>query len=150
MSISSPPYDSKKLRLQVVILLAALGLQFLLGMATNLFVQIPDSHPGAGSSNVLLGSLQAIGWSVVSGFPSLALHAILGTGLVLGSIAILIRSFRTKDKKWIIVAVFGFLGILTAFLNGVRFVVINEDVNSFAMSLGFLIATVSYVAALLI
>lgn len=150
MNGSPPIFDPKKLRIQAVILLSALGLQFLLGILTNLFVQIPDSHPGANASNLLTGSLQVIGWAIISGFPSLALHVVLGIGLVLGSIAILVRSILSKDKKWIVVSAFGFFGILIAFLNGVRFVIISEDLASLAMAIGFIIAAASYVAALLI
>lgn len=38
-----------------------LSVQFVLGMATNLFISIPNGHPGAHPSNYLAGSARSIG-----------------------------------------------------------------------------------------
>ena len=56
-----------------------LVVQFMLGMATNLFVQIPTNHPGANPPEYFSGVAQSVTWAILHG-PSiwLVLHAVLG------------------------------------------------------------------------
>ena len=140
----------RKLRNQSLGMLLGLGLQFLLGIITNLFVKIPDNHPGANSHEYFSGVLQVVGWSLTSGFPSLALHVALGIFLVVGSLSILLRSIQAKHKKWIIVSVFVCLGILGAAFNGASFVIYGEDFSSLIMAIGFVMASAAYIFGILI
>jgi hypothetical protein len=73
-------------RLQLACLgaLSTLTVQFLLGMGVNLFVKVPDSHPGARPSEYFSGSIQSVVWALGSGMLILALHIVIGL-LLLGS-----------------------------------------------------------------
>lgn len=55
--------------------------QFLFGMAVNLFVKIPDDHPGTNPTEYFSGVAQSVTWATSNGGLWLASHA--GTGLLL-------------------------------------------------------------------
>ncbi|HZS93257.1 MAG TPA: hypothetical protein VFA78_00530 [Chloroflexota bacterium] len=133
-----------RLRGQTRGIVLMLVLQFLLGMAVNLFVTITRHHPGANPSEFFSGAFHSVVWAV-SGAPILLiLHAILGLLLVLTSIGIVIAAFRAASTGIRVLAVLGFLMILGAGFNGASFLNYNHDVNSYLMSVGFAIAIVCY------
>jgi|GEM_PF-4085061 len=72
--------ETRGLRPLVAWTLAALGVQFLLGMLVNLFVQIPAGHPGA-DVGYFAGVPQVVAWAVGSGQLPLRVHVLLGLGL---------------------------------------------------------------------
>ena len=47
--------------------LITLVAQFLLGMATNLFVEIPKDHPGANPPEYFSGVAQNVTWAILHG-----------------------------------------------------------------------------------
>src|SRR6266567_146193 len=57
-----------------VVLLTA---QFLLGMALNLFITLPRSHPGSNPNDYFSGSLQSVVWALGSGIWLLLIHVIV-------------------------------------------------------------------------
>src|SRR5437667_424498 len=77
-------------------LVALIG-QFLLGTAVNLFVKIPDNHPGANPPEYFGGVVQSVSWAVLHGPVLLQLHAVLGLILVIGSIYLLVQSIATRQ-----------------------------------------------------
>ena len=48
-------------------LVIALLAQYLLGMAVNLFVKVPESHPGAKPPEYFSGVVQSMAWAVTDG-----------------------------------------------------------------------------------
>jgi hypothetical protein len=128
-------------------LLALIG-QFLLGMAVNLFVKIPDNHPGANPPEYFGGVVQSVSWAVLHGPVLLQLHAALGLILVIGSTYLLVQSMATRHGGLVAAAVFGFIGTLGAGFNGGSFLNYNEDFSSMLMAAGFALATVAYLFAM--
>jgi divalent metal cation (Fe/Co/Zn/Cd) transporter len=128
--------NNTKLRGQSIGLLSMLGIQFILGMILNLFIKLPDNPKG-------LGSAIKHGGGVV-----LVLHVLIAIGLLIGSISLIARAYAARSKPWLIASIIGALGIIAALTNGFAFVGNNNDVNSFVMALGFLVAATSYSVAL--
>ena len=115
-----------------IVMIIALILQYFLGMASNLFTQFPDIKDA--------GRLWLYAWSQTS----LALHIILGLLLLFGSIILIIRALIKRDFIWIIASVVGFLAIIGSVIAGAIFVTSQSNVYSFAMSVGFIVALLSY------
>ena len=113
-------------------MIIALILQYLLGIASNLFTQFPDTKDA--------GRLWLYAWSQTS----LALHIILGLLLLFGSIILIIRALIKRDFIWIIASVVGFLAIIGSVIAGAIFITSQSNVYSFAMSVGFIVALLSY------
>jgi hypothetical protein len=70
--------------------------QFLLGMAVNLFVTVPTNHPGSQPPEYFGGVVQ-ITWAVLQGPLLLVLHAAFGLVLVVGPAAVVARA-RTSAR----------------------------------------------------
>lgn len=81
--------------------LALIG-QFFLGMVTNLYVNIPAHHPGAGAQNYFSGAASSLGWAISAGSSVwLAAHAALGCLLVVGAIESIAFAARSRSPLWI-------------------------------------------------
>ncbi|HKW08509.1 MAG TPA: hypothetical protein VJS19_13170 [Candidatus Dormibacteraeota bacterium] len=125
--------------------LIALVLQFLLGMVTNLFVDIPKDHPGANPPEYFSGVASNVLWAIVHG-PSfwLTLHAIFGLFLVVFGFRVMLVAIRSRQRSMIIVSVIGALAILGAGFNGGSFLNYHEDFSSMIMASFFAIAVTAY------
>ncbi len=130
------------------VLLLALCLQFLLGMLTNLYVQVPAAHPGSNAANYFVGVAQGVGWGLTQAALFLQLHVIVGLLLFLGSLWLLWRAIALRDRAWIIIATLGVLGIIGAGFNGASFMNYGHDFSSLIMSLAFLFSLVAYLVGL--
>lgn len=107
---------------------------FVLGMIANLYIEIPEG----------LASSTAWSW-VFSSSPVIAVHAVLGTLLLLVSIASLVLAIMNHKKKWIIASSIGLVFTLLAALSGSDFVSNGgSNLSSLLMAFGFLGAFVSY------
>jgi hypothetical protein len=124
--------NNKALRVSGMIMLALLGVQYILGMITNLFVQFPTSATD--------GQLWEFAWSQFSE----AAHIILGLLLFVGGVIFLIRAVRAKDRVWTVAAAVGLFGILSAIYGGVTFIPSQVDQYSLVMSIAFLVSIVAY------
>jgi membrane protein YdbS with pleckstrin-like domain len=122
-----------KLSKQAIGLGAAYGAQFLLGTAAALFFELPDS---ADESQVWAGAWQA--WPT-------AAHMILGTLIVLGSVALLFTAWRAKNAAWKKAAVGNIVGAVISGGSGERFISTNSDWWTLLMSVGLLISVASLV-----
>jgi len=122
--------DNTVLRRQSLGLLTMLSVQFILGMILNLFVELPK--------NASLGSTLSHGGIV------LALHILVAIGLLLGSITLIFRSATAHSKSWLIASIIGALSIFVALTNGLAFIFNNDDVTSFIMAIGFIVAAAVY------
>jgi hypothetical protein len=107
---------------------------FVLGMIANLYLEIPEG----------LASSAAWSW-VFSSSPVIAVHAVLGTLLLLVSIASLVLAILDHQKKWIVASSLGLVFTLLAALSGSDFVSNGgSNLSSLLMAFGFLGAFVSY------
>jgi hypothetical protein len=122
--------DEEKFRKRSAGLLSMLGIQFILGMILNLFVKLPK--------NVSLGS------DIKHGGVVLVLHILIAIGLLIGSLALVARSIAAKNQTWTLVSIAGALGVIAALTNGLAFLGNSNDVNSFVMAIGFMVAATSY------
>lgn len=128
--------------------LILLTVQFMLGVAVNLFVTVPDAHPGANPPEYFSGVAQSVTWAILHGPVLLILHAVLGLILVLSGFGLLVGGIRTRSRKLIVTATVGALSILAAGFNGGSFLNYNEDFSSMLMATFFAVAVLSYVTGL--
>lgn len=113
-----------------------LFLQYVLGMATNLFVIFPTETASVNPLD-----------SVFTHGPSPVLfHIVAGLALGLLSISALILSARTKNRALVTLAAGGLGAILLAGESGIEFVLgwYSNDVFSFLMSFGFILSFTLY------
>jgi hypothetical protein len=129
-------------------LIIALIAQFLIGMLVNLFVTIPDGHPGSRPTEYFAGSFQSVAWAISSGPGLLVAHVGLGLILGIGSLALIIRVRALGRRRLTVAAVLGFLFIVGAGFNGASFLDFNEDYSSMIMATLFAAALMCYVGIL--
>ena len=140
----------RQLRITFLFALVVLIAQFLLGMAVNLFVTIPDQHPGANPPEYFSGVAQSVTWAILHGHLLLAVHAAFGLVIVLAAAGTLVQAIWNRRRGIVVSAVFGFIGVLAAGFNGGSFLNYNQDFSSMLMAAGFAIAIVSYSVGLYI
>ncbi|MDE1871333.1 MAG: hypothetical protein KGI06_03775 [Candidatus Micrarchaeota archaeon] len=135
--------DSKwraRIRRAALGILVFLVIQFVLGMTMNLFTSFP-TYPG--------NAVQPADYvPLLAGHPILLAHYVIGILVFIGSIAVVGMSFASKDRKLSAISAIGFLGMLIAFASGIQFLVtaFTNDIYSYTMSLGFIVAVVAYFA----
>lgn len=129
------------LRLQLYIVVVLLALEIVLGVAVNLFAKLPASDKGS-------SLFSAFGAAIGSGPISLALHAIVGTLLVLAGISVIIRAVGSRTVLQIVLASLGMLALLGAWTAGSGFVGHQVDGASFGMALDSGVAVLAYSTAL--
>lgn len=146
---SGRPGARQGIRSGALVLLVGLLVQFLAGMLVNLFVQIPDHHPGSQPSEYFAGSFQSVLWAITgSGTPTLIFHAAWGLLLVLRSLAMVVEARSMRRRAITVAAVLGFLLILGAGFNGASFLDFGEDFSSMIMATLFALATLCYATIL--
>jgi hypothetical protein len=139
-----------RMRDQFLGTLIFLMIQFLLGMAVNLFVTIPTSHPGANPPEYFGGVVQSVTWAILHGPILVILHASLGLLLVLNALGLLVAAIRVRQRDLITVTAVGLFGVLAAGFNGGSFLNYNQDFSSMLMATFFAIAVVAYAVGLLV
>jgi hypothetical protein len=93
--------------------------QFMLGMATNLFVQIPTNHRGANPPECFGGVAQSVAWAILHGRSIwLVIHAVLGLLIVLSAFGLLVRSIPTGNRLAVTTSVIRAVAVLAAGFNG--------------------------------
>jgi hypothetical protein len=127
-----------------------LMIQFLLGIAVNLFVTIPTNHPGANPPEYFGGVVQSVTWAMLHGHILVILHASIGLLLVLNALGLLVAAIRVRQRDLITVTGFGLFGVLAAGFNGGSFLNYNQDFSSMLMATFFAIAVVAYAVGLLV
>jgi nitric oxide reductase large subunit len=140
---------SREIRQGYLGTLITLIAQFLLGMVTNLFVQVPLNHPGANPPEYFSGVVQSVTWAILHG-PSLwlTLQAVLGLLLVVFGFRLLVPAIRSRNRTAIITAVTGAVAMLGAGFNGGSYLNYHEDFSSMIMASFFGIAVTAYVVGL--
>jgi hypothetical protein len=142
--------STRQLRISFLFALVMLIAQFLLGVAVNLFVKIPASHPGSNPPEYFSGVAQSVTWAILNGHILLSIHAGFGLVLVIAAVGTLIQAIGNRRRGIVVSAVFGFIGVLAAGFNGGSFLNYREDFSSMLMATGFAIAVVSYSVGLYI
>lgn len=122
--------------------------QYLLGMAVNLFVVIPAHHPGAGASNYFAGTVAGLGWLIPDGPAWAAAHAALGLALVVAALASLAFSLRQGSRVNAVTSVLGALAILGAGFNGASFLTYGKNISSMIMAGLWALALACYLTGL--
>ena len=138
----------KRFRTTLAFALGALIVQFLLGMAVNLFVKIPTDHPGANPPEYFGGVVTSVSWAILHGGLWLTLHSVWGLVLVLAALGALVQATRLRGGGRITLAVLGFIGVLGGGFNGGSFLNYHEDFSSMLMAVGLALAMTAYVALL--
>lgn len=133
------------LRTVAALTLAALTLQFLLGMWLNLFAAFPTTSQ---SYVGVMGTMMNFIFS--GGMPVLMVHMMAGFLLLLLSVFVLVASIRTENNR---VAFLGFVGLGAIVLSGVSgldfmFSGFQDNFYSYLMATGFILAFGSYSAEL--
>lgn len=131
-----------------LLMLGWLILQFLVGMATNLFVEITRDHPGANPPEYFSGVAQSVTWAILHGPFLLQLHAVIGLVVLAGAVGVFVRALRTATRPVKIATGVGAVAILGAGFNGGSFLNYGEDFSSMIMAGFFAIALGAYAAAL--
>lgn len=113
-------------------MIGLLTIQYLLGMATNLFVTFPS------------GLSEKNSWLFAWRQPFLALHMIVGTCLLIGTLTLVVRAIKTRDRVWTIASVSAGVAIVVAYATGSLFVSTQSDTYSYLMATGFIVAILAY------
>ncbi|HET9781036.1 MAG TPA: hypothetical protein VFR33_04585 [Candidatus Dormibacteraeota bacterium] len=140
---------SREIRGGYLGMLIGLVVQFLLGMATNLFVQVPLDHPGANPPEYFSGVAQSFVWAIFRG-PSiwLVLHAVWGLLLVVSGFRLMYQAIRSRHRATIVTAVVGAVAMLGAGFNGGSYLNYHQDFSSMIMASFFAIAVTAYAVGL--
>jgi hypothetical protein len=141
---ASRPVGDRWLRRLSVAMLVLLLAQFLLGMLLNFFFTAPDQHPGSNAPEYFSGVAQVVWWALGKDGLELASHAGLGVILGLLSVALLVMGIRARRRVWMLTTVLGWIGVFAAGFNGASFLNYGHDFSSLLMTIGFLLALISY------
>jgi hypothetical protein len=137
-----------RIRTGYLVVLLVLVVEFLLGMAVNLFVTIPKNHPGANPPEYFGGVADSVTWAVLHGPLLLVLHAGLGLLLILFSVNLLAQGIQSRARRILLPTLIGALGVIAAGFNGGSFLNYDQDFSSMLMAAFFAVALVSYVIGL--
>jgi type II secretory pathway component PulF len=139
-------------RLLAVNLTACLVLlvQYLLGMAVNLFVVIPGHHPGARAANYFTGAVSGLTWIISHGAGWAAAHAALGLLLALAALASIVLAWRKDNRFLAATTVLGGLAVIGAGFNGMSFVNYGHNFSSMIMAGLWALAVACYVVGALL
>jgi hypothetical protein len=139
-------------RLLAVNLAACLLLliQYLLGMAVNLFVAIPGHHPGASAQNYFAGLASGLAWVIPDGPAWAAAHAAFGLALVLAAFACVALTWGKSSRAATAASVLGALAVLGAGFNGLSFLNYGHAFSSMIMAGLWALALACYVAGMLL
>lgn len=127
-----------------------LAIQYLLGMAVNVFVVLPSRHPGAGASNYFAGAADSLAWVITSGPGWAAAHAVLGMALAAAALASIALARRQDGRLALALSVLGALAIVGAGFNGASFVTYGHAFSSLIMAGLWALAVACYVGGMLL
>jgi hypothetical protein len=139
---------SREIRYGYLGVMVVLMVQFLIGMAVNLFVTVPRDHPGANPPEYFTGVAQSVTWAILHGPVLLILHAGLGLILVLFGFRLLVPAIRSRHRPTIVTAAIGAVAVLGAGFNGGSYLNYHEDFSSMIMATCFAIAVTAYLVGL--
>jgi hypothetical protein len=121
-------------------------IQYLLGMAVNIYVVLPARHPGANASSYFSGAVSGLGWVISSGPGWAAAHAVFGLALAAAALGSLALTWRQGSRAAVAISVLGALAIVGAGFNGASFVNYNQAYSSMIMAGLWAVALACYLA----
>lgn len=112
--------------------------EFLLGMVSNFYAQLPRDVPGVhGNFDSELGA--AARWALLHGPAELQAHVAVGLTTGVGAIVLAVLSLRVRERPWNFLAPVGMLVTAWTGLAGAAFLAYHQrDLYSLLMSIGFL------------
>jgi hypothetical protein len=113
---------------------ALLLIQYLLGMAVNVYVVLPGRHPGAGASDYLSGAAAGLAWVIADGPAWAAAHAALGMAITAAALAAVALAWRRGSTAGTAASVVGALAVIGAGFNGASFVDYGHAFSSMIMA----------------
>jgi hypothetical protein len=123
--------------------LVMLLVEYGLGMWTNVYAKLPAADQGK-------ATFAAFGDAVAHGPVGLALHALLGTLLIVTAVSVVVRASLVRRAALIVLGCVALLATLAAWLSGAKFVGDGANGASFAMALATGFAILGYVMILFI
>ena len=85
-----------------------------------------------------------VGRALIRGGLGLTSHAVIGVIPGLLSVTLLVLGIRTRRHVWVVTTVLGWIGVFAAGFNGASFLNYSHDFSSLLMTIGFLLALISY------
>jgi hypothetical protein len=131
------------LRITTLAGLVMLLLEYGLGVWTNLYAQLPVSDHGK-------ATFAAFGGAVAHGPVGLALHALLGTLLIVTAVSVVVRAALARQAAPIVIGCVALIAILAAWFSGAKFVSDGANGASFGMALATGVAILGYATILFI
>ena len=116
-------------------------IQYGLGMWVNLYAQLPASDHGK-------GVFAAFGGAVADGPVALAVHALLGTLLLVTAISVVARAAIARKNASTVIGTIALLTVVAAWLSGARFAGDTSNSASFGMAAATAVALLGYATIL--
>jgi hypothetical protein len=126
---------------------ALLLIQYLLGMVVNVYVVLPNQHPGAGAGNYFSGAAAGLAWVITDAPAWAAAHAAFGMALAAAALAAIVLAWRTGSTASKAASVVGALAIIGAGFNGASFVNYGQAFSSLIMAGLWALALACYLTA---
>ncbi len=124
--------SARILRAALAVQLALFAAQLIIGIVVNLYVKVPDVHPGSASAAPTTGYLDDLGavlaWALTAGPFPLTLHVVLAIVLIVIGLA-LIPLARRGGPAQIILTTFAAACTIGAAFNGGSFLIFGNDDN---------------------
>jgi hypothetical protein len=127
------------LAFNTLLYLAILLIQFGLGMWINLFISIPQNHPGADAPNFVVGFFQSVVWGIAQGGLLVAIHIVLGLTVVTFHpvLGILPLSVQWGPRGSVLCGATAAILAPVAAVSGAAYLTYHQDLYSLLMALGF-------------
>jgi len=122
--------------------------QYLLGMAVNVYVVLPKTHPGAAASNYLTGAASGLGWVIPDGPVWAGVHAAFGLALVVAALAGVALTRGQPSRAATGLSVLGALAIIGAGFNGISFLNYGHAFSSMIMAGLWALALLCYLTGM--
>jgi hypothetical protein len=90
------------------------------------------------------GKSSAGNWKFAAAHPTILLHIIVATAILVGAAVMLIMAVRNRDRSWIILSVAGLAFVLLAFASGEQYVMTLRKSALNDMSIGWAGAAITY------
>jgi hypothetical protein len=113
---------------------ALLLIQYLLGMAVNVYVVLPGRHPGAGAGDYFSGAAAGLAWVISDGPAWAAAHAAFGMALAAAALGAVALAWHKRSRAGTAVSVVGALAVIGAGFNGASFVDYGHAFSSMIMA----------------
>ena len=131
------------LRTNAFAAIVLLLLEFGLGVGVNLYATLPASDHGR-------NLFPAFGSAVTGGPVVLAIHAVLGTILLITGISAVVRASLVRQSALIVITAVSLLGIVVAWLSGAQFVGTKATGASVTMAVATGVSILCYALVLFI